>query len=196
MKSSLKEKINMILFVVILGTILSSSLVLMDGYTKPIIERNKTVELKSSVLDALSISYEVERIDAVFAEHVDAMDLQGRTVYLTAEGVFALPYDGSGLWGPITGILAVNPREDRIVGLTIMHQEETPGLGSRIAEPEYLKHFVDKRFEPDLKLTSPGGDNAVNEVDSIAGATISSNAFVKLLNEEYSVYEELLEGEI
>ena len=52
----MKEKILMIVFVLILGTILTSSLVAVDKYTEPIIKKNELKRLRLSVMDALDIS--------------------------------------------------------------------------------------------------------------------------------------------
>jgi len=193
MKKAIKEKINMLLFVVILGTILTSALVLMDGYTEPIIERNELVEMRTGILNALQIPFTMETLDEAFSENIEKDEIDGKTVYVTEEGIVAVPYNGSGLWGPIIGILAVDPENDEIKGLTIIQQEETPGLGSRIAEAAYLEQFTDKQFSPKLELKPEGQAEGENEIDSITGATLSSKAFVKILNKEYSLYKELSE---
>ena len=75
----------------------------------------------------------------------------------------------------------MNPDLVSISGLTIMQQEETPGLGSRIGEAEYLGDFIGKRFTPTLEMVSPGKGGGENQIDSISGATMSSKAFVDIL---------------
>ena len=88
----------------------------------------------------------------------------------------------------------MNPNLVDISGLTIMQQEETPGLGSRIAEDEYLRMFVGKRFAPALELVAPGKGSGDTQIDSIARATMSSKAFLDILNLEQTRYLELLGG--
>lgn len=183
----------MLVFVVIVGTILTSALVLMDGFARPIIERNEIVEMRSGILNALQIPFTTETLDEAFSEYVEKEEIDGRSVYVTEEGIVAVPYNGSGLWGPIIGILAVDPEKDEIKGLTIIQQEETPGLGSRIAEAEYLEQFRNKHFSPKLELKPEGQGEGENEIDSISGATMSSKAFVNILNQEYSRYKALFE---
>ena len=94
----------------------------------------------------------------------------------------AFAYAGSGLWGPINGIVALNPDLSTLKGVTILHQEETPGLGSRITEQAYLDTFRGKDFTSGLKLTPPGKAKAANEIDAITGATLSPKAFLQILN--------------
>ena len=144
--------------------------------------------MQSSVLGALGIEYEIESIETTFVQSVQSMASDDLTYYRANDGRLALPYVGSGLWGPITGILAMTEDLSTIDGITIMHQEETPGLGSRIAEDEYLEQFIDKKPANGLKMTQPGRASADDEIDSISGATMSSKAFIELLNSEYGVY--------
>ena len=66
----MKEKLKMILFVLILGTILSTALVSVDAYTTPLIRKNKIKKLRVSVLKALDIPYSEDKIDEVFSESV------------------------------------------------------------------------------------------------------------------------------
>ena len=190
----MKDKLLMILFVLVLGSILSTSLVLVDHYTEPIIDENVSLKLKSSVLGALSIDFEGQNVDRAFDNNVAERSAADKTYYVSARGDIALPFTGSGLWGPITGILALKPDLREIMGITIIHQEETPGLGSRIAETEYLAKFVGKQFNPKLRVVTPGRASAEDEIDSISGATMSSNAFVGILNSQYGEYLDDMEA--
>ncbi|MCK5118228.1 MAG: FMN-binding protein, partial [Candidatus Latescibacteria bacterium] len=74
--------------------------------------------------------------------------------------------------------------------------EETPGLGGRIADKEFLDLFKEKSIVPMLKILAPGKANAVNEVDGITGATLSCNALAEILNSQLGKYIPLVrEGE-
>ncbi|MHC4911818.1 MAG: hypothetical protein ACYTE5_02295, partial [Planctomycetota bacterium] len=66
----MKEKLSMILFVLILGSILSTALVSVDAYTTPRIEKNKVRKLRISILKALDIPYSKDKVDEVFSENV------------------------------------------------------------------------------------------------------------------------------
>ena len=190
----MKDKLLMILFILVLGGILSSSLVLVDNFTSPLIKKNESVRLKSSILQALSVDFTVDLIDQTFADNIVEESEGERTYYISSRGDYALPFSGSGLWGPITGILAMKPNLTEVTGITIMHQEETPGLGSRIADQPYLSQFIQKEFSPQLRMVGPGKSRNTDEIDSISGATMSSKAFIDILNGEQSVYKNLLKG--
>ena len=85
-------------------------------------------------------------------------------------------------------MIAIKPDLKTIKGITIIHQAETPGLGGRIAEPEFLDRFKGKDVFPSLMIERPGKANKNNEVDGITGATLSGKAFERILNREIKKY--------
>ncbi len=178
----MKDKIMMLVFVLVLGTILTGILVAVNWYTTPVISRNEQREIQAGVLRALGIPFAEGEEERVFAGSVQARQAGGKTYYVADGAGIAFPYSGSGLWGPINGIVALNPDLATLKGITILHQEETPGLGSRITEAAYLDQFRGKDFTSGLKLVPPGRSKANNEIDAITGATLSPKAFLDILN--------------
>jgi electron transport complex protein RnfG len=57
----------------------------------------------------------------------------------------------------------------------VISQTETPGLGTRIAEPDFTNQFSGKPTE-DIRLRKDGG-----LIDAITGATISSRAITEIV---------------
>ncbi len=80
-----------------------------------------------------------------------------------------------------------------ITGITILESKETPGLGDKIAkDPEFLRNFdaLDGKLnEAGTALLHPivtvkhGAKRNPWEIDAISGATVSSKAIGKMLNE-------------
>lgn len=71
-----------------------------------------------------------------------------------------------------------------IVNIKILSHNETPGLGSRITEAEFLGKFQGKRAD------------TLNEVQAITGATISSSAVIKSVREKIQELKEQLLVEV
>ena len=177
----MKEKISMIVFVLILGGVLTTALVAVDHFTKPRIDRNKAFKLNTRVLDALGIPYTKDDKDDVekkFAENVTIARRGEKEFYISQQDAnLAFQIAGSGLWGPIEGILALSPDLETIKGIAIIHQEETPGLGGRIVERDFLDKFEGKNIVPEIRVTKPDKASAENEVDGITGATATCEKF-------------------
>lgn len=74
--------------------------------------------------------------------------------------------------------------EGTVMSITTMPNSETPGLGSRIAEEFYIGQYVGK----------PAAPLAVEDIDVISGATISSKAALSAFNIAVQVYEEVQNG--
>ena len=178
------ERISMIAFVLILASILTGSLVAVNSYTEPMIKRNEELKAKTSVLDALGVPHGDDDVEKAFEASVTTVEKGGQLFYISRDKEIAFRFAGSGLWGPISGVIAVLPDLRTIKEITVIHQEETPGLGGRIGEKEFLDRFRSKSLEPELLIVSPGKASQDNEVDGITGATLSCKAFERVLNSE------------
>ena len=189
----MKEKLKMILFVLVLGSVLSTALVSINAYTTPLIEKNKIKKLRISILKALDIAYSKDNVNEVFSENVTTRN-QGEIEFYVAKSNRDIAFEikGSGLWGPIRGIVALMPDLKTIKGITIIHQEETPGLGGRIAEGDFLNKFKAKKVFPRLIIQPPGKAGGNNEIDGITGATLSCKAFEEILNSEIEKYVSII----
>ena len=78
---------------------------------------------------------------------------------------------GTGYGGDIDILIGLED-ETTIKGITIIVQNETPGVGSRITESSFTSKFAGLNID-DVALKQDGG-----QVDAITGATISSRAVV------------------
>lgn len=190
----MKSALRILIFVVAMGTISGGLLFGVNSLTATMIARNEELKLKSAVLDVLEVPYRPENVLELFDENVKILEKGDSLFYTSIDGTTAFKFKGPGLWGTIEGILSINPDLKTIRVLRILHQEETPGLGARIAESEYLKGFRSKTFIPKISFVPSGTAKAANEVDAITGATGSSKALEKLLNETIQKKLSLLKG--
>ena len=72
-----------------------------------------------------------------------------------------------------------------IFNTTVTQQKETPGLGTKMADPGFKDQFNKKNPKDfKLKVKKDGGD-----VDAITAATISSRAFCDAMQRAYGVYQ-------
>ena len=179
----MKSALRIIIFVVVMGTVSGSLLFGINSLTAGRIAHNEELKLKTAFLEALEIVYPEDEVLKTFEENVEAVKKEDFVFYRGKDQAVAFEFKGPGLWGPISGILSLNPDLKTVRRIKILRQEETPGLGARIAENGYLNQFKNKEFVPSLVFTPAGSARANNEVDAITGATGSSRALEKLLNE-------------
>lgn len=180
----MKENLKLVCFVVILGTVLSGIVIIVNSLTADLIEKNVELTMKRNVLEAHNIAYRENSLEEVFKQNIGSVNKGNKTFYLLKNNDIAFEFNGPGLWGPISGVISLFSDLKTIKKIKIIHQEETPGLGSRLAENEYLKNFENKRIYPRLEILNRRKAERENEVDGITGATMTSKAFEGLINEE------------
>jgi len=95
---------------------------------------------------------------------------------------YAFRVGGVGFWGPIEGVLALEPDLATVRGISFYKDEETPGLGHEINAEWFRNAFKCKRVRDaggavGVEFTAPGKEpKALNEVDAITGATETTNS--------------------
>ena len=136
--------------------------------------------------EIVAISDKKLKKDKKFAETLGAAGVyysdgpQGR--------LWAIEFEGEGMWKRIKGLLCLKADLKTIHRITFYEQEETPGLGAKIAEPDFKNGFQGKSIYNDsgkehgLKLKRAGTSKGINEVDAITGATITSGKVKEMLN--------------
>jgi Na+-transporting NADH:ubiquinone oxidoreductase subunit C len=184
----MKRYLNMVWFILILGTLTSVVFVGMEVWTRPLIDANAANELKSIVLSANDISFNTGNISSVFDENIETEKVGEYTFYVEKNsGRVSYQFSGGGVWGPIIGIITLENDKETIRQIRIMQQEETPGLGGVVADLKYLAKYVGIMIVPQIEVNIPdSAANKPNEVDSITGATRTSKAFEQILNDSYA----------
>lgn len=190
----MRNAFRVIIFVLVMGTFSGGLLLGVNLSTAFLIARNDELKLKSSVLDALEIPYDKDSVIKIFNAQVKTVNKDNCIFYTSLDGITAFEFRGPGLWGLISGIISLEKDLKTIRKIKITYQEETPGLGSRIADPDYLKQFKNKEVLPRLVFVPEGTSRQKYEVDAITGATGSSRALEKLINENVQKYLSVWKG--
>lgn len=100
---------------------------------------------------------------------------------------FAVHASGTGFQDQITMMFGTDTSLSKISRLTILEQLETPGLGAKITdETAFLQFWENKDINVSLTLRKPAvgsaGELLPSEVNTITGATISSEAVLNTVN--------------
>ena len=184
----MKQYFVLIRFVLIMGVLTSGIFVGMEVWTKPLIEANASIELKSTILSANNISFTTANVNQIFDQEITVVEEGEFTLYVAkSTGNISYEFNGGGVWGPIIGILTLDADLQTIRQVRVLQQEETPGLGGVVATIPYLSKYEGILMVPALEVNVPDANpNKPNEVDTITGATRTSKAFETMLNESYA----------
>lgn len=109
--------------------------------------------------------------------------------------IYVVPLYGRGLWGGISGYLALKKDFDTVYGAYFTHESETAGLGARIVEEEFQdkfknkKAFADSTFQKVALSLSKKVEDEEHQVDAITGATLTSNGVSKMFQSSLQPYQ-------
>ncbi|HPA13965.1 MAG TPA: FMN-binding protein [Desulfobacterales bacterium] len=98
---------------------------------------------------------------------------------------------GQGYADKIELLIGLDPPNEKITGLFILEQKETPGLGNKIAADYWRSQFINKNVRTPLVVIR-GGVKPANGIDAITGATISSRTVTNIINTAVSDLKEPL----
>ena len=109
--------------------------------------------------------------------------------------IYVVPLYGRGLWGGISGYLALKKDFDTVFGSYFTHESETAGLGARSVEEEFQEKFIGKKafsdstFQKVALVLSKKIENPEHEVDAITGATLTSNGVSEMFQTSLLPYQ-------
>ena len=120
------------------------------------------------------------------------------TLYIcrvNGETKYVIPVYGMGLWGPISGYIALNADKSTVYGVYFNHESETAGLGAEIKDNKaWQEKFQGKKLfkNGDGKAIALSVEKKVEDpttqVDAVTGATLTSNGVRDMLHEALGKY--------
>lgn len=116
---------------------------------------------------------------------------------------YILPMYGKGLWDAIWGYISLD--KDLVVqGVYFDHKGETPGLGANIKLRFFMDDFKGESIEDGARLAGIevakgnndplNNDKEDNQVDALAGATITGNGVSAMIKESLNLYKPYLKS--
>ncbi len=176
MKSSVKADFVMPILVLMLICLVMSGLLAGTNFiTADIIAEGNAQRAEQARIDALPAADGFTKLDFVPAEGSTVSE-----VYEANNGagyVFMIETTGYGSKGSLKLICSIDA-EGKIVDTNTLAHEETAGLGTKVTEDGFRSQF-------------PGKDAALEGVDTISGATITSSAYVNAIRDVFAAYDSI-----
>ena len=184
MKLNTNSNSYIIIYSAILVVIVAFLLAFVYQALKPMQDANVALDVKKQILYSLNIrNLDGAEAEAKYSEVVkDEKDVNGQKVYscsVDGKDIVVVSLKGMGLWGGISGYLAVD-KEEKVFGAYFNHESETAGLGAEIKDSQaWQEKFIGKKIFDEngnvilsvvKKVESPE-----SQVDCVTGATLTSN---------------------
>lgn len=185
----MRDYLRLMIVLAIVSAVAAGTLALVDSFTKPKIEAFKAQSEASAYQQVLpeadSFSEDPKLMEEIakqpefsFIQTVKSGIHQGTTVGWACK--VASPGYSSNI------VMLVGIKADGELGkVLILDQKESPGLGTNVTDPGFIGQPSIAQANPnqELKVTKDGG-----KVQAITGATISSRAVLRGLNQVFNFY--------
>ena len=203
MKLNTNSNTYIIIYSTIMVVIVAFLLAFVSQTLKPMQDANVALDTEKQILNSLNLrGLSDEEAHATY-EKIVAFD-EAQNVYVctleNGDVKYVLPLKGQGMWGGISCFLAIDSDKNTVYGAYFNHESETAGLGAEIKDnADWQAKFQGK------KIFADGDDSkiawsvvkAVNNgttVDAVTGATVTSTAVSKMLQDQLAKYMDFLKN--
>ncbi|MBT3199993.1 MAG: FMN-binding protein [Phycisphaerales bacterium] len=195
----MKSNFYTIVYAAVLALVCATALTAVNELTKDAYAANLAAKKARNIMTVLGIPFDAstpaKEIVKISEDKVKTdkarSELYDTPVYYSDHPeygrLWAIEFSGDGMWKPVEGLLCLRADMKTIHRITFYKQEETPGLGAKIADPPFQDSFQGKTIydgagKPGMALTPTGGKGKAHEIDAITGATITSGKVKDMLN--------------
>ena len=192
MKLNTNSNAYIIIYSALMVVIVAFLLAFVYQALKPMQDANVALDVKKQILYSLNIrNLDGAEAEAKYGEVVKNENEQnGQKVYdcqIDGKNIKVVSLKGMGLWGGISGYLAVDP-EGKVYGAYFNHEGETAGLGAEIKDSqEWQEKFIGKKIWDEqgnvVLSVVKKVDNPESQVDCVTGATLTSNGVDAMLKD-------------
>jgi len=204
------SSLRMVLTMGGIGLFCGVLIVLTFQLTLPTITINKARALEKAIFDVIPAATSkttfkqvgdklepLEGEDPIAIKYYAGYDEDGRLVGVALEAA------GQGFQDIVSILYGYSPECKCVLGMKVMASKETPGLGTKIeTDPAFLTNFdaLDVTLTPDgerianpIVLVKPGKKTESWQIESITGATVSSQAIADILEKSSAILVPVIE---
>jgi electron transport complex protein RnfG len=197
--------VRLFMTLAVAGALAGLLIVMVNQITQPRIIAYKAMKLKEAVTEVLQgparydtlylidgaltpklpAGLKPEKQKAIYVGYTEAGEIKG----------IAIARGESGFQDVVMLIFGIDPATQGLTGMKILASKETPGLGDKIYKDlDFVQQFFEGPTVPLLGVKIGAGDGAPNEIDMITGATISSRAVIRIINNAVTEWEPFFEN--
>ena len=203
MKLNTNSNTYIIIYSTIMVVIVAFLLAFVSQTLKPLQDANVALDTEKQILNSLNLrGLSDEEAHATY-EKIVAFD-EAQNVYVctleNGDVKYVLPLKGQGMWGGISCFLAIDSDKNTVYGAYFNHESETAGLGAEIKDnADWQAKFQGKKIFADgddskIALSVVKAVNDETTVDAVTGATVTSTAVSKMLQDQLAKYMDFLKN--
>jgi electron transport complex protein RnfG len=113
---------------------------------------------------------------------------------LNDQEYYGLVVNPQGYRAPINMMVVIDGKKNRVLGIKVMSQDETPGYGEWLAEKWFVERFKGKNVDRYLQRVVLEARES-NDIVQITGATVTTQAVINGVNAAMGIYRRLILGQ-
>ena len=181
-ESAFKTMIYPVIILVVICVVCSAALAALNDVTKPIIQANQEAATQEAYMGVLPGVTDPSALTTV--ENLQTPGVQGAVT--TADGLVAIKASAAGYSGKEVVIYVSFDASGKILATSVDASSQTTGIGTKVQEESFWSGF--------LGWDAAEQVSAGNPVDTIAGATYSSDAVFAAYNSAIDCYNNEIKG--
>jgi electron transport complex protein RnfG len=174
------EIVKPIVVLSVISLVVSTLLAVVNSYTAPVIESNEKAVTLAAYVDVMPSVSDAKTLDEV--KDFTTENVQG--VVKSQDGCFAIKAVEKGFDGGELSVIVGFGADGTITGVYVDASTQTQGIGTHVADADFLQQFYG--LDGTQNLTRGEGG-----VDGYSGATYSSKALFAALNDCVNCYNEV-----
>jgi Na+-transporting NADH:ubiquinone oxidoreductase subunit C len=203
MKMNTNSNTYIIIYSAILVVVVAFLLAFVSSSLKEKQEANVALDQEKQILNSLNLRDKSDSEAHALYQKIVSYD-EKQNIYVckleNGDTKYVFPLKGMGLWGGISGFVALDDDKNTVYGAYFNHESETAGLGAEIKDSkEWQEKFIGKRvFDADgnvaievVKVVN----KPEHQVDAVTGATLTSNGVSDMLQKGFAAYAQTFKDE-
>lgn len=180
-ESVYKSIISPVLVLLVICVVCGALLAWLNDQTAPLIEKNELLATQEAFLAVLP-----EGTDANSLTNLEVSTEGVESAVRTADGKAAVKASASGYSGKNVTVYVAFDTDGLISGIQVDASTQTAGIGSKVGASDFYEGFLG------WDASNEASDGA--PVDSISGASYSSNAVFAAVNSAINCYNDEIKG--
>lgn len=181
-ESAFKTMIYPVIILVVICVVCSAALAALNDVTKPIIQANQEAATQEAYMGVLPGVTDPSALTTV--ENLQTPGVQGAVT--TPDGLVAVKASAAGYSGKEVVVYVSFDASGKILATSVDASSQTTGIGTKVQEESFWSGF--------LGWDAAEQVSAGNPVDTIAGATYSSDAVFAAYNSAIDCYNNEIKG--
>ena len=137
-----------------------------------------------ALVKRLPTGVDAKKVEKIFLGY----DASGRRVG------FAMSALGVGFQDPMTLMFGYDAEKSQVIAMRVIANKETPGLGDKIVKDSLFVAEFSPVAAPIAGVKKDRATGAANEVAMITGATVSSRAVIRIINDAVARWQPLMDA--